>query len=165
MSMKEHLITALEEQLEQWEGLIDQLDESKADQSLFDMGWSIKDVMNHLWGWQQLSGAWMEAAVTDGTIHFPEWTEIAGNEWADNADLGNTKMYELYHQRSWSDTKSHWHNGYLRLITLSRQIEEADLLDSDKYAWMKGYSLASVLLSSYAHHQEHYEKLKKLALQ
>jgi hypothetical protein len=28
-------------------------------------------------------------------------------------------------------------------------------LDGDRYAWMHGYSLAAVLLSSYAHHQEH----------
>jgi hypothetical protein len=42
---------------------------------------------------------------------------------------------------------------------LAEQISERDLLDSSRYAWLEGYSLALVLRASYDHHQEHLEKL------
>jgi hypothetical protein len=32
-------------------------------------------------------------------------------------------------------------------------------LDGDWYPWLKGYSLASILVASYDHHQEHLGKL------
>jgi hypothetical protein len=39
-------------------------------------------------------------------------------------------------------------------------ISEKDLLDGDRYPWLKGYSLAFILVASYDDHQEHFEKLR-----
>jgi hypothetical protein len=33
-------------------------------------------------------------------------------------------------------------------------------LSFDRHLWMQGYSLADILISSYDHHKEHYEKMQ-----
>jgi len=48
----------------------------------------------------------------------------------------------------------------LRFLELGEPILEKDLLDGDRYPWLKGYSLAFILVASYDHHQEHLEKLR-----
>jgi len=50
-----------------------------------------------------------------------------------------------------------WKIGFLRFLELGEKITEKDLLDEGKYPWMKGAPLAFSLLSSYDHHQEHYD--------
>jgi len=37
---------------------------------------------------------------------------------------------------------------------------EKDLLDGSRYSWLKGFSLAFILVASYDHHQEHLEKMR-----
>ena len=73
MNMKDHILAGLKEQFDQWEGLLASLDVDQLTTPIFDEGWSIKDVINHLWGWQQISLARMEAGVKDLAPEFPEW--------------------------------------------------------------------------------------------
>jgi len=51
MKMKDHILTALREQFESWEELLASLSEEQITAPYFDLDWSIKDVMAHLWGW------------------------------------------------------------------------------------------------------------------
>jgi hypothetical protein len=89
MSMKAHILAALREQFDGWEEPLAKLSEEEIVPPHFDLDWSIKDVVVHLWAWQQISSAPMEGG-------FP---------------------------------------------------------------WLKGHNLAFILVASYAHHQEHFEKL------
>jgi hypothetical protein len=53
-----------------------------------------------------------------------------------------------------------WRDGFLRFLELGEMIAEKDLLDPEKYPWMKGYSLFVVLQGSYEHHHiDHLEPL------
>jgi hypothetical protein len=54
-----------------------------------------------------------------------------------------------------------WKTGFQGLLETSSQISEQDLLDGDPYPWLRGYSLAFILIASYEHHQEHFEKLQR----
>ena len=63
MNMKDHILSAMREQFERWEELLTSLSEELITTPHFDLDWSIKDVMAHLWGWQQISIARMEAGV------------------------------------------------------------------------------------------------------
>jgi hypothetical protein len=46
------------------------------------------------------------------------------------------------------------------MLELAETIPEMKLLDHSGYAWMNDYSLSDVLIGTYDHHQEHYEKLQ-----
>jgi hypothetical protein len=159
MNMKNHILTALREQFVHWEELLASLGDEQITAANFDHDWSIKDVMTHLWGWQQISVARMNAAALEREPEFPKWlTDLPGN-WDENANQTNAWMYKNFHNRSWAETHQNWREGFMRLLDLGEVISERDLLDGDRYLWLKGYSLAFILVATYEHHQEHLEKL------
>jgi hypothetical protein len=159
MNMKDHILTALREQFSQLEELFTGLSEEQIITPNFDDNWSIKDIVNHLWGWQQISAARMNAAVLDREPEFPNWlTSFPGN-WDEDANQTNDWIYQNFHSQSWAEADQNWREGFLRLLDLAEVISERDLLDGDRYLWLKGYSLAFILVASYEHHQEHLEKL------
>ena len=73
MNMKEHILAALQEQFARWEELLTRLSEEEITAPQFDLDWSIKDVIAHLWAWQQISIARMEAGVLDSKPGYPGW--------------------------------------------------------------------------------------------
>ena len=82
-----------------------------------------------------------------------------GEDWEEDADRVNAFTFETHHEKSWSEIYQNWKNGFLRFLELGNEISEPNLLDVDRYVWLKGYSLAFILVASYDHHQEHLEKL------
>jgi hypothetical protein len=159
MMMKEHILAALREQLDRWEELLATLSEEQITAPLFDLDWSIKDVMAHLWAWQQISIARMEGGLNDREPKFPKWITDIGEDWEENADRVNALTYATNHNRPWTEIHQNWKNGFLRFLGLGDKLSERDLLDGSRYPWLKGYSLAFILVASYEHHQEHIEKL------
>lgn len=159
MNMKEHIIAALKEQFNRWEELLKNLSDDEITIPRFDYNWSIKDVIAHLWGWQQISTARMEAAMHNREPEFPKWTTELTEGWEENANITNAWIYETQHAKSWSDIYQNWREGFLKLLDFAESIPEKDLLDGGRYSWLKVYSLAFILVASYDHHQEHLEKL------
>lgn len=157
--MKEHLLAALREQFGRWEELLASLSKAQIDAPQFELNWSIKDVVAHLWAWQQISIARMEGGVWDREPEYPQWITSIGEGWEENADRVNALTFENNYKKSWSEVYQNWKNGFLRFLELGNQISERDLLNGDRYPWLRGYSLASILMASYDHHQEHFEKL------
>jgi hypothetical protein len=159
MNMKEHILAALREQFDSWEGLLASMDEKQITTPRFDYDWSIKDVIAHLWAWQLISIARMEAGLQDREPEFPKWIIELGKDWEEDADRVNALTFETNHEKPWSEIYRNWKNGFLRFLEAGKEISERDLLDGDRYRWLKGYSLAFIFVASYDHHQEHLEKL------
>jgi hypothetical protein len=160
MNMKEHMLAALREQFERWEALLASLSEGQLTAPRFDLDWSIKDVIAHLWAWQQISIARMEAGAGDREPAYPQWILDLGDDWEDNADRVNAFTYEMNHEKPWSEVYRNWRAGFLRFLEVGDTISEREFLDGDRYPWLNGYSLAFILVASYDHHQEHFEKLR-----
>lgn len=159
MNMKEHILAALREQFERWQQLLTSLTEEQITAPRFDFGWSIQDVMAHLWAWQQISIARLESGVRDREPEFPQWVANLGEDWGEDADRVNVLTFENNRGKPWSKVYENWNSGFLRFLDLGSQISERDLLDGDRYPWLRGHSLASILIASYDHHQEHLGKL------
>jgi hypothetical protein len=159
MNMKEHILTALREQFTRWEALLARLSVERLTiwQTLDD--WTTHDVIAHLWAWQQISIARMEAATLNREPELPQWVAALQTDWEENANRTNAWVYATYHPQPWSMVYQHWSDGFRRFLELGAGISERDLLDASRYAWLEGHPLAIVLLASYDHHQEHLEKL------
>jgi hypothetical protein len=160
MNMKEHILAALREQFHRWEELFASLSEEQIIAPYFDFDWSIKDVMAHLWAWQKISIARIEAAVQDREPEFPKWIVESVENWEENADQVNAVIFEQQYGKRWSEIHENWSSGFLQFLGLGNKIPERNLLDGDRYTWLKGYSLAAILIASYDHHQEHLETLQ-----
>lgn len=81
MNMKKHILAALQEQFEIWEQFLSSLSEEEIEAQRFDLNWSIKDVIAHLWAWQQVSIARVEAGAADREPRYPEWILGIGDDW------------------------------------------------------------------------------------
>lgn len=77
----------------------------------------------------------------------------------EDADRVNALTYEMNHLKPWVKIYQNWRSGFLRLLEVGDKISERDLLDNGRYSWLRGYTLAAILIASYDHHQEHLEKL------
>jgi hypothetical protein len=157
--MKDHILAALKEKFDEWEKLLASLSEEQILAPRFDLDWSIKDVISHLWAWQQISIARMEGGLHDHEPDYPKWIVDTIENWEEDADSVNALTFEKFHNKPWSEIYQNWESGYLRFLELGGKFSERDLLDGDKYSWLHGYSLAGILIASYDHHQEHFEKL------
>jgi hypothetical protein len=102
----------------------------------------------------------MEGGVFDREPEYPRWIVDSIENWEEDADQVNALTLERYHEKPWSESYRIWRDGFLRFLALGNDVSQRDLLDGDKYPWLKGYSLASILIASYDHHQEHLEKLQ-----
>ena len=160
MSMKEHILAALQEQFDGWQSLLEKLDERQVSVPLEPSSWTIEDVVNHLWAWQQRTLARAEAALADREPRFPPWPEGMPGDTPESLNAINNWIFEKYRGQFWQTAYENWKSGYSRLLELMQGISEKDLLNSDRYAWMKGYSLADFLLATYDHHQEHLDSLQ-----
>jgi hypothetical protein len=160
MKMKEHILTALGEHFDSWEELLASLNEEQLTTPHFDLDWSIKDVMAHLWAWQQISIARMKGGLQSHEPELPTWIVEAIENWEEDSDRVNALTFEAQQHKPWPEIYQNWKNGFLQFIQLGEKISERDLLDGDKYPWLNGYPLAFILIASYDHHQEHLEKLR-----
>ena len=159
MNMKDHILLSLREQFERWEHLLAMLSEDQRTSPRFELDWSIKDVLAHLWAWQQISIARVEAAAQNREPELPRWIVNIGEDWEENADQVNALTYEMNHEQPWAEVHQKWKEGFLQFLEAGEGISERDLLDGGRYPWLKGYALAFILIASYDHHQEHFEKL------
>jgi len=159
MNMKDHILTGLKEQFDQWEEYLASMSEEQIVTPLLPSEWSCKDVMAHLMAWQQRSIARIEAARFKHEPEYPKWPPEMDPDSENDTDRINTWIFETNRDQSWSLVHQTWRKGYLHFLESGEGITERDLLDSGRYPWMKGYPLAGSLLASYDHHQEHLEKL------
>jgi len=158
MDMKGHILAAMDEQFTRWEELLAGMSETQLAVPLSPSAWTTKDVLTHVWAWQQRTNARLTAAVLDREPEFPKWpAELDPN--AEDVDQVNDWIYKTYRERPWPETHQDWKAGYLYLLNQAGQMAEKDLMDDNRYKWMQGYPLVLTLLATYDHHQEHYEKL------
>ena len=159
VNMKGHVLTALREQFDRWEALLEGMSAEQTTALLSPSYWSTKDVIAHLMAWHQRSIARVEAAVLSREPVFPTWLPDVDPDSNDSADETNAWLYEAYRAQTWSKVHRNWREGFLRFLELGDEISERDLLDWERYPWMEGLPLIMVVLGSYDHHQEHLDKL------
>jgi hypothetical protein len=160
MNDKYDILATLEEEFNRWETLLNSLSEKQLTTPLTPSHWTPKDVVAHLWAWQQVSIAKLDAALLNKEPLYPDWYPSEHPAAGADTDQVNARIYELYRDQSWSTVYRNWKEGFQRFIALAEAIPEKEIFDKEKYAWLEGYDIAAVLKGSYVHHQQdHYEPL------
>ena len=155
MNDKEQLMKTLRQEFDRWEELLSGMSEAQATSPHLAANWSIKDVIAHLWAWQQRSIARLEAALNDREPEFPRWPAELDPETEAQPHELNAWIYARYHDKPWSSVYGDWRAGFLRFLELAEAMPEGDLLDPAGYSWLEGHPLAFILRASYEHHEEH----------
>lgn len=160
MEEKQRIMTMLRSELRRWEALIASLSSAQLTTPLLPNHQSMKDVLAHLYAWQQVSIARLEAAQRNAEPVFPEWLAGLDPESETDREDFNARIHATYHAQPWSQVYQKWYAGFQWFLKLADAIPTADLLDATKYPWLKGYPLIAVLHGSYEHH--HHDHLAPL---
>jgi hypothetical protein len=159
MNAKEQILTALDEEFSHWQELLASLSKEQIVAPLLPSNWSVRDVLVHLWGWQQASVARAVAALQNSEPDYPRWWEMFGPDPEEDVDRTNAWFYETYRDKPWPAVYADWREQFARYLKLAQEIPEGDLLEQGRYAWMGDYNLAASLQGSCEHHREHREML------
>lgn len=160
MNDKQQILTTLREEFNRWEEVLASMSEEQITAPHLPSNLSIKDVIAHLWAWQQRSIARLEAALLDREPDFPRWPAEFDPEPEGEPHEMNAWIYETNREKPWSRVYGDWRAGFLRFLELGEAIPEKDLLEAGRYAWLEGEPLSIVYAGSYEHHHvDHLEPL------
>jgi hypothetical protein len=148
---KAQSIALLKDEFERWDSMLANLSDEQAASTLY-ANRSIKDDVAHLWAWQRISVARVEAAVNDSEPNLEWFPAEFTPESEDDLHAINEWMYQISKDIPWSEVYQRWRNGFLRFIDLAEQVPEADLLAVGHYPWLADYPLIAVLEGAYDHH-------------
>ena len=157
MHMKRHILAALREELAAWESLLASTSEAQLVAPRAPSGWSLKDELAHLSGWQQRTVARLEAAQADREPVFPAWPADLDPEAEGTTAQINDWLYQTSRDLPWLEVYTRWRATFERVLELSESLSERDLLDSSRFAWLGEHALVDYLIGTYDHHQEHFE--------
>lgn len=155
MKSKSQILQEAREEFNRWEAILTRLSAEQIASPNLPSTWTTKDVVAHLWAWQQRSIARLEAALHDKAPEFPEWPHEFDPEVEEEPDALNAWLYEQYRDKLWTAVYQDWRAGYLRFLELGETIPEEDLLHVGKYPWLEDYPLAFIISASVEHHAEH----------
>lgn len=159
MENKQEIMTRLQKVFTGWQELIASLSPEQISTPLLPSDWTIKDVVAHLWSWQQATVARAEAALLNKSPDYPEWWLTMGPDPDEDVDRTNAYLYQINQDKPWPKVYTDWKAQFSRYLELSRQLPEKDLLEPGKYAWMGSYALSASSMGTLEHHEEHLETL------
>jgi hypothetical protein len=159
MNEKQQILDDLVKIFKQWQVLLASLSYAQILAPMAPSSWTIKDLVAHLWSWQQASVARAVAALSGQQPRYPAWWEQCGPDPEEDVDATNSLLYSLSKDKSWTQVYTAWKAQFTRYLELTRQVPEKDFLQPGRYTWMGKWALADSTKGSLSHHQEHYEML------
>ena len=155
MSRKQELIADLRTVYDDWERLLSTAADKQLVARRVTSKWTLKDMVAHLMGWQQLSIARMQAAIEDRDPELPAWLGGMDPNAEEHLHEFNANIYAAHDAKPWPEVHCAWREGFAHLIKLTEAIPGEALLEANRYSWMGGYALSGVLEGTCEHHREH----------
>jgi hypothetical protein len=109
--MKQHILSGMQEQFDNWEALLAELGDEQINTPLAPSFWSVKIVIAHLYAWQQITNARVAAADSNSEPVFPNWPERLDPDSEGNVDRVNAWVYETYRDQPWEEVHLFWREG------------------------------------------------------
>ncbi len=157
---KDELLTLLREEFDRWEKLLSSLSQDQIVARDLPASLSVKDVVAHLWAWQGLSVARLEAALDNRDPEYDLGPDGLDPDNEENLESINAWIHDTNLDRPWMEVYGNWRRRYLWFLEVAEKVPEAALMQPARFPWLKDTPLSAVLLGSYLHHQEeHYEPL------
>lgn len=128
---KRELLQEIEFERGRLEGLLEQIATRRMTQAGVTLaGWSVKDILGHLIGWQQMNLDWYAAGQRGETPEIP----APGLTWQDIRKL-NQRIYRKQHRRSLAAVLADYHSCHQRMLQIIDEVTEKDLVTVGRFAW------------------------------
>lgn len=109
--------------------------------------WSVKDILAHLFDWEQRFEAWYDAGRQGENPEIP----APGLSWSE-LDILNRQIYEKHRNRHLDDVKNEFRNSYTHVLAKIKAMHEEDIFKTGRYAWLGKGNLVGYILANTANH-------------
>ncbi|MCG2785587.1 MAG: ClbS/DfsB family four-helix bundle protein [Anaerolineae bacterium] len=109
--------------------------------------WAVKDVLAHLYEWQQMLFTWYETGLRGETPAVP----APGYKWSQLPAL-NQAIYERHQQLSAGEALDLFRESHQKTIQFIENLSDADLSTPGLFGWMNNNTLMAYLNSVTAAH-------------
>lgn len=93
-------------------------------------GWSVKDILGHLVGWQEMNLDWYAAGLRGEAPEVP----APGLTWKDIRKL-NDRIYRKHHRRSLKAVLADYHARHQEMLDLIEEVSDRDFVTVGRFAW------------------------------
>ena len=93
-------------------------------------GWSVKDILGHLVGWQQMNLDWYAAGLRGETPEMP----APGLTWKDIRKL-NDRIYRKHHRRSLKAVLADYHAFHQQMLELIEEVPDREFVAVGRFTW------------------------------
>ena len=150
---KAELLTAMQREHEALEQLCQSLTPEQMTKTSTITGYAIKDVLAHIYEWEQMCLGWYEAGLRGENPHLP----APGFNWAQTPAL-NQQIYEKHCHRSLDEVQKLFQNSYQQMLQTIQGISEEELFTPGRYAWINKNAMGAYFVSATS---SHYDWAKK----
>ncbi len=109
--------------------------------------WSAKDVLAHLYEWEQMAMGWLAAGRRGETPHVP----AEGYKWNQLPAL-NEHIRQKHAERSLDEVLAMFRESYRRITETITALSEETLFTAGLYPWMNKNTLAAYFVSATSSH-------------
>jgi len=111
--------------------------------------WSIKDVLAHLFAWEQIFLGWYSAGSHGETPHLP----AEGYNWG-QLDQLNQEIYEKYQHYTLEEVGEKFQASHRQILTAVEGMSDEELFIPGRYAWTRKNSLAAYVIPCTSEHYQ-----------
>jgi hypothetical protein len=148
---KAELIALIHARRQALEAVIAPLDEAALTRPDLDGGWSIKDLLAHIAGWERQCLRWYRDGQHGATFDLP----APGMTWQD-VERFNQQMHQDYRDRSLAEVRTLFAEARADLLAAIAGMSEDEIFTVGHYAWTRQHPLLVYLrANSDEHDAEH----------
>lgn len=119
--------------------------------------WSAKDILAHLYAWEQMVLGWYRAGVRGEKVRTP----APDLKWSETPIL-NQRIYVTYRDTPLSEIQASLAASYNEMLATIKAIPEEELVTPRFYEWTKNSTLLSYFVSSTSsHYHWAYDHIRK----
>ena len=144
---KIQLLTAIQKEYTALEKLIVSLSPGQITCSAAPDAWSVKDIIAHLYEWQQMFFCWYESGLCGELPAVP----APGYKWNQIPAL-NQSIYEKYRELAPEKALALFRESHEKTMQFIEALPEADLISPGLYKWMNQNTLMTYLNANTAAH-------------
>lgn len=131
-----------------------QVEENQMLQPELENGWSVKDILAHIAGWEKRMVTWITQTLAGEIPQLPQ------ND--DEVNRLNEQSYQENRGRPLSEVLAEFRQTYSQALRLVEGLDEQDLADPDRFAYRKGRPMwIMVAANTYWHYAEHRESIQR----
>lgn len=145
---KQELIAAAQQEHDKLDTLIETVPPSQLEYASSTIEeWGVKDVLAHLYEWEQMCLGWYRAGLAGENPHLP----AEGYNWRQIPAL-NEQIYQNYRTRPLDEVLQKYRDSYKEIFEIIQSIDEDEMFTPSRYSWTRKNAMGTYFVSATSSH-------------